>query len=126
MTPEELTIQAFMASPQKQRMLELLGVPKKRKKLVDLLDHLKGLDERFASRISRGSQNVETITATLETPARQLRASSCRQTRTSTAANFRSEKRWRPRSTASTGPSSSASPVNWRTSTERKSTSGTY
>lgn len=66
MTPEELTIQAFMASPQKQRMLELLGTPKKRKKLVDLLDHLKGLDDRFASRIGPGSQNVEAMTAILE------------------------------------------------------------
>lgn len=46
-------------------MLGLLGMPKKRKKLVDLLDHLKGLDDRFATRLDPQSQNARAVTALL-------------------------------------------------------------
>lgn len=56
-----MTIQAFVSSPQKHRMLELLGSPKKRKKLVAMLNHFDALDERYASRIDPSTHTAEAV-----------------------------------------------------------------
>ena len=45
---EEATIRAFVNSTKRDRLLTLLGNPKRRRKVLDALNHFDDWDERFA------------------------------------------------------------------------------
>lgn len=58
---EDGLIKAFVVSRKRDRMLSLLGNPKRRRAALDALCHFGDLDERFAESIPRGQQSPEGI-----------------------------------------------------------------
>ncbi len=65
---EERTIRAFFIPEKRNRAVQLLGNPKRRKKLLESLNHCSDFDQRFTTSI-RNSKNPVDILSKLGAPA---------------------------------------------------------
>lgn len=63
---EKSIINAFIIKGKRQRTLELLTNPKRRDKILDLLNHFDDFDPRVTKKIPANQQNIEDILKTLK------------------------------------------------------------